>query len=87
MNSRAAADLVTEAERHLAAVAVFRAEGREPHWRLEVRAQLRRRRTSNSELRDLLDPASRVGMRDLEGHRIQLRAPTAVLAAAALFWS
>jgi hypothetical protein len=59
MNSRAAADLVTEAERYLAAVAVFRAEGREPHWRLEGSARPRRRRASNSDLRDLLDPASR----------------------------
>jgi hypothetical protein len=29
-------DLVAEIERYLAAVAVFRAEGREPHWRLEA---------------------------------------------------
>jgi hypothetical protein len=59
MESRAAADLVTEAERYLAAVAVFRAEGCEPDWRLEVSARPRRRRASNSDVRDLLDPGSR----------------------------
>ena len=32
------ADLITEAERYLAAVEVYRAEGCAPHWRPESRA-------------------------------------------------
>ena len=59
MQSRAAADLVSEAERYLAAVAVFRAEGCEPRWRLEPSARPLRRRASNSVVRDLLDPDPR----------------------------
>ena len=37
MQSGTAADLITEAERYLVAVATFRAEGCEPNWRLEKR--------------------------------------------------
>jgi hypothetical protein len=59
MESRATADLVTEAERYLAAVAVFRAEGREPDWRLEATARPRRARSSTQDVRDLLAPDSR----------------------------
>jgi hypothetical protein len=59
MQSRAAADLITEAERYLATVAAFRAEGCEPHWRLEPGAWPRRRRDSVASPRDLLGPISR----------------------------
>jgi len=59
MQSRAAADLATEAERYLAAVAAFRAEGCEPHWRLELGTRPRRRRPSAARTRELLDPIPR----------------------------
>jgi hypothetical protein len=39
MTNQRPAGLVTEAERYLAAVAVFRAEGCEPHWRQEPSVQ------------------------------------------------
>jgi hypothetical protein len=39
-------DLVAEIERYLAAVAIFRAEGREPRWRLESSKRGRRQRDS-----------------------------------------
>jgi hypothetical protein len=58
MTTRQAANLATEAERYLAAVAVFRAEGCEPHWRLEQGARPRRSRASG-DLRALLDLSSR----------------------------
>jgi hypothetical protein len=35
MSATPPADLVAEAERYLVAVAAFRAEGCEPHWRRE----------------------------------------------------
>ena len=44
MNETIPTNLIAEAERYLAAVAVFRAEGSEPHWRPEPGA--RRRRSS-----------------------------------------
>ena len=59
MQSRAAADLVSEAERYLAAVAFFRAEGCEPCWRPDQSARPLRHRASNSVLRDPLDPGPR----------------------------
>jgi hypothetical protein len=59
MQSKAGANLATEVERYLAAVAAFRAEGCEPHWRLELGTRPRRRRPSASSLRDLLDPIPR----------------------------
>jgi hypothetical protein len=48
-------DLVGEAERYLAAVAAFRAEGCEPHWQLEPAMRSRRRRPSPSMKRDPLE--------------------------------
>jgi hypothetical protein len=59
MEPRTAADLAEEVERYLATVALFRAEGREPHWRLEPGARPRRRRASASSARDLLGPIPR----------------------------
>jgi hypothetical protein len=59
MESRAAADLSVEAERYLAAVAAFRAEGCEPEWRIEPGAGPRRRRVAVSNLRDPLASISR----------------------------
>jgi hypothetical protein len=59
MESAPAADLVTEAERYLAVVAVFRAEGCEPDWQLELDARPRRRRVAASNLRDPLASISR----------------------------
>ncbi len=59
MQSRAEADLVSKAERYLAAVAVFRAEGYEPCWQVEQSARPPRLRPSNSVFRDLLDPDPR----------------------------
>jgi hypothetical protein len=53
------ADLITEAERYLAAVAVFRSEGCEPKWRLEPGVGPRRRRAPAAIARDLFDPSSR----------------------------
>jgi hypothetical protein len=46
MRSTRREDLVAEIERYLAAVAVFRAEGREPQWRPEAGKRARRRRNS-----------------------------------------
>lgn len=43
MTNQPPADIATEAERYLAAVALFRAEGREPQWQLEPGTQRRRR--------------------------------------------
>jgi hypothetical protein len=43
MHESQGAGLIGEVERYLAAVAVFRAEGCEPHWQLEsARMRLRR---------------------------------------------
>ena len=58
MTKTGRADLITEAERYLAAVAVFRAEGCEPHWRLEQGARARRRKPHWTEL-GLLEPTPR----------------------------
>jgi len=54
------ADLIGEAERYLAAVAVFRAEGCEPHWRLEPGAWTGRRRRSEPSRRDPLELTRRI---------------------------
>jgi len=55
MNEPRRTDLITEAERYLAAVAVFRAEGCEPHWRLEPGVRGRGRSAGRSALRGPLD--------------------------------
>jgi hypothetical protein len=48
-------DLVSEAERYLEAVELFRAEGCEPVWRLEPGARARRRAASRSKAPDPLE--------------------------------
>jgi hypothetical protein len=50
------ADLVSEAQRYLDVVELFRAEGCQPHWRLEAAGQSRRRAASRSGKRNPLDP-------------------------------
>ena len=52
-------DLVAKAERYLAAVAVFRAEGSEPLLAARAKRAGRATPRSNSVRRDLLDPAPR----------------------------
>jgi len=53
------ANLVTEAERYLTAVAAFRAEGYEPRWWPEPGARSLRRRIEISDRRDPHEPISR----------------------------
>ena len=48
------ADLAAEAERYLAAIAVFRAEGCEPRWQLEPGGLSHRRRATPAGERDPL---------------------------------
>jgi len=55
MQSTGTADLVGEVERYLAAIAIFRAEGCEPHWRLEPGARSPRRKGSGTGRRDPIE--------------------------------
>jgi hypothetical protein len=59
MQTTRTADLVAEAERYLAAVELFRTEGCEPQWRLEIGARSRRRRASARRRRDPLASLTR----------------------------
>jgi hypothetical protein len=59
MTNQRPEDVAAEAERYLAAIAIFRAEGREPRWRPEPASRPRRQPGTSTLDRVLSNPASR----------------------------